>query len=87
MPIERLIAADALERIRSASENGARILGVDGFRVVPEGFIAALDLVLDLSVRSMSIEAAATAAEQFITSRAADDVLFEVVMEGVPNDS
>lgn len=77
----KLIASDAVELIRSAVKNGHRVLGVDGFRVVPEGFVASLDLILDLSVGPTPMLVAATAAIQFVTSHAADDVVFEVVVE------
>jgi hypothetical protein len=79
MLIEKLIAADAIERIASATGCGGRVLGVDGFHVVPKGFIAALDLILDLSTRSMTPEQAAGEATRFISLHAAADVVFEVV--------
>lgn len=79
MLIERLIAADAAERIASATACGGRVLGVDGFRVVPEGFVAALDLILDLSGRTITRQQAAEEATSFIVSHGAVDVVFEVV--------
>jgi hypothetical protein len=80
LPIEKLIAADAIERISSVTAEGGRILGVDGFRVVPEGFVAALDLILDLSSRPISPEAAADEAIQFLLSNANEHIVFEVVV-------
>jgi hypothetical protein len=58
------------------------VLGIDGFRVVPEGYIASLDLILDLSIAPMPLEEAASRASAFIAHHAAEDVLFEVVSDG-----
>jgi hypothetical protein len=54
MLIEKLIAADAAARIAAATARGGRVHGVDGFHVVPNGFVASLDLVLDLSNRPLT---------------------------------
>lgn len=79
MLAERLSGADAVERIVSITACGCRVLGVDGFRVVPEGFEAALDLILDLSTKPTPRQQAAEEAKKFIVLHAADDVFFEVV--------
>ena len=57
------------------------MLGVDGFVVVPGGFLADLDLVLDVSNRNHSIEDAALEAEAFVISRERPDVVWEVWTE------
>jgi hypothetical protein len=54
---------------------------VDGFCTVAEGFVAALDRILDLSLRPMRPEDAADAATEFVMSHEADGVVFEVVIE------
>lgn len=81
MFVERLIATDALERIKAATECGDRVLGVDGFRVVPGGLAAPLNLILDLSVKPMTRELAAAEAAEFVALHGADDVVFEVVVD------
>ena len=79
---EKMPAADAIAQIKAAARAGRRVLGVDGFKVVPEGHLASLDLILDLSTRPMTHAAAAETAIEFIAARSADDMLFEVVIEG-----
>ena len=74
---DRLIAGDAIRRIKSAIECGDRVLGVDGFRVAGNGFVAALDLVLDLSTKPITRAQAAAEATNFVVSRGADDVVVE----------
>jgi hypothetical protein len=78
---DKLDGNEAVRRIRSCAEEGRRILGIDGFRVVPDGHIAALDLILDLSSRPMTLSDAAKQAEEFVRSHRADDVIFEIVVE------
>lgn len=80
-----LKADDAVRQIEAAIRRNRRVFGVDGFRVVPQGFVAALDLTLDISNELMEPEAAANKSIQFIRSNAADDVLFEVVIENMPD--
>jgi hypothetical protein len=79
MMTERLTAADALEAIASATTAGNYVLGIDGFRVVPEGFVAALDMILDLSGSPMSPQQAKVEATRFIRLHEASDAVFEVV--------
>jgi len=79
MSVEMLNAADAVERIRSFRLAGRQVLGIDGFQIVPDGHIARLDLILDLSLQPMAAEAAEMAALQFVAANDADDVMFEVV--------
>jgi hypothetical protein len=80
MLTEILSAADAVERIRSGKRDGGQVLGVDGFQIVPEGHVGRLDLILDLSICSVTPEAAEAAALEFVTAHAADDIMFEVVV-------
>lgn len=82
-----LKADDAVRQIEAAVRGNRRVFGVDGFRIVPQGYIAALDLILDVSNEPMEPEAAANETIQFIRSNAADDVLFEVVIEDMPDGS
>ncbi|MEI6642339.1 MAG: hypothetical protein WCL10_09895 [Novosphingobium sp.] len=81
-----LKADDAVRQIEAAVRGNRRVFGVDGFRVVPQGYIAALDLILDVSNEPMEPVAAATKTIQFIRLNAADDVLFEVVIEVMSDD-
>lgn len=78
---DRLIAGDAIKRIKSVTQNGDRVLGVDGFRVTHEGFVAVLDLIIDLSAKTISRERAAAEAIEFVVSRGANGVVFEAVVE------
>ena len=74
----RLAASDAIASIREYTSAGVRILGLDGFTVVPEGFRADLDLLLDVSNRPMTAEEAAAEAEAFVNAKARPDVVWEV---------
>ena len=56
---ERLPARAAIERIRTHVERHELILGVDGFEAAPGGYIASLELILDLSAKLLSVEDAA----------------------------
>jgi hypothetical protein len=58
-----------------------QILGVDRFVVAPEGFVAALDLLLDTSNRNRTAEEAAAEAEAFVTAKGRPDVVWEVWTE------
>ena len=87
MPIDFLKADDAVRRIEAAVRGNRRVFGVDGFRVVPQGYMAALDLILDVSNEPMEPEAAADKTIQFIRLNAADDILFDVVIEDMPDGS
>jgi hypothetical protein len=78
---ERVTSSQAITSIRECAEAGLRVLGVDGFVVVPDGFVAALDLVLDVSNRNLGVEEAATEAEAFVVSKARPEVLWEVWTE------
>jgi hypothetical protein len=77
--IERLPGQAAIQRIRNHRERNELVLGVDGFRTVPGGNMASLDLILDLSTERLSVTDAAAQAEAFVMANAADDVTFEVV--------
>ena len=78
---DRLNASEALASIRQCTQDGVQILGVDGFVVVPKGFVAALDLLLDVSGQNLTVEAAAAKAETFVRLKARPDVLWEVWTE------
>jgi hypothetical protein len=71
-------AEDAIASIRASTQGGIRILGVDGFTVVPEGFRADLDLMLDVSDPPMTAEQAAAESLAFIEKHARPDVIWEV---------
>ena len=74
----RVTAPEAIASIREFTQAGVRILGLDGFTVVPEGFRADLDLLLDVSDRPMTAEEAAAEAEAFVNANARPDVVWEV---------
>ena len=76
--LARVTAADAIASIRESARAGVRILGLDGFTVVPDGYTADLDLLLDVSNRPMSAEEAAAEAEAFVNANARPDVVWEV---------
>ena len=80
-PPDRVNTSDAIAAIRKCANEGVQILGLDGFVVVPEGFVAALDLVLDASDRNLTVEQAAAEAEAFVTAKGRPDVLWEVWTE------
>ncbi|MCI4588614.1 hypothetical protein MOK15_00630 [Sphingobium sp. BYY-5] len=80
MSIEMLSTQDALERIKASTQGGQQVLGVDGFKIVPEGYIGLLDLILDLSVHPISPQAAESAALQFVEANARDGVMWEIVI-------
>jgi hypothetical protein len=77
--VERLSAPAAIERIRAHRERNELVLGVEGFLTVRGGYMASLDLILDLSSKQLSASEAAAEAEAFVTAHAADDLTFEVV--------
>ena len=74
----RVTAAEAIASIRKCTKDAVRILGLDGFTVVPEGIRADLDLLLDVSDRPMTVEEAAAEAEAFVNANARPDVVWEV---------
>jgi hypothetical protein len=74
----RLSAPEVIASIREHTRLGIRLLGLDGFTVVPEGFRADLDLLLDVSNRPMTVENAASEAEAFVNANARPDVVWEV---------
>jgi hypothetical protein len=80
---DRVETSEAIASVRKYAQGGVRILGVDGFVVVPEGFVAALDLILDVSERNLTVAQAAAEAEAFVNSKARRDVLWEVWTEVV----
>ena len=70
-PPERVNTSEAIAAIRKCANEGVQILGLDGFVVVPEGFVAALDFLLDTSGRNLTVEEAAAEAEAFVTEKGA----------------
>jgi hypothetical protein len=78
---DRVNTSEAIASIRKCAEDGVQILGLDGFVVVPEGFMASLDLLLDVSGQSLTVEQAAAEAEAFVGSKGRPDVLWEVWTE------
>lgn len=80
-PPDKVNTSEAIASIRKYAHDGVEILGVEGFVVVPEGFIAALDLILDVSERNLTLAQVAAEAEAFVNSRARPDVLWEVWTE------
>lgn len=87
MLTDMLPADEAVKQIEAAVASNRRVLGVDGFRIVPEGYMAALDLILDVSNRPMTCEAAAAKTVEFIQANAASDVVFDVVIADVVDGS
>lgn len=81
-PPERVNSSQAIASIRECVEARLPVLGVDGFMVVPDGFVADLDLVLDVSNRNLTIEEAAMEAEAFVVSHERPDLVWEVWTEG-----
>ena len=79
--IEKLSADQAIAYLRKCSSDNIKVFGVDGFILVPEGYIASLDLILDLSEPPRTVDEAASQAEMFIKEHARPDVLFEVCTE------
>lgn len=77
----RVETSEAIATIRKCADEGVKILGLDGFVVVPEGFIASLDLLLDTSGRNFTVKEAAAQAEGFVTANGRPDVLWEVWTE------
>lgn len=80
-PPDRVDSSQAVVDIRKCADEGVQILGLDGFVVVSEGFVAALDLLLDTSNRNLTVEEAAAEAEAFVTAKGRPDILWEVWSE------
>jgi hypothetical protein len=76
-----LTSEQAMLLVAQCRRDGRRILGIDGFIIVPEGYIASLDLILDVSHDGVSADEAANALETFIATRSAPDVRFEIVVD------
>jgi len=65
-PVTAIPVSEALLAVQKFGEAGVRILGVDGFEVVPDGLVARTDLILDLSGADLTIEEAAEEAASFL---------------------
>ena len=81
MRVSLTAPSEAIAAIRRCADEGVQILGLDGFVVVPEGFLAALDLLLDTSDRNLTVDEAAAEAEAFVTAKARPDIVWEVWTE------
>lgn len=80
--MEQLLSSeDAIALIRNCKIEGRRVLGVDGFVMVPDGFEAKLDLILDVSDESKTVEQAAQETEEFIKKHGREGVVFEVCVD------
>lgn len=79
--MDKVNTPEAIASIRACAQAGVRVLGLDGFVVAPEGFVAPLDLLLDVSGRGLSAAEAAAQAEAFVRSNASSEVLWEVWTE------
>lgn len=79
--VERLDAEAALARVQLLEDQGRRVLGVDGYRAVPGGYISPLDMILDLATSPTSVAENVTRARAFIRTHAAPSVTFEIVQE------
>lgn len=86
MSANKLNAENALRMIEAAAAENRRVLGVDGFRIVPDGYVAALDLILDVSPDNAA-EVALAKATAFIRANSSEEVVFELVIESKPPDS
>jgi hypothetical protein len=70
-------ALHALEQLNGNRE----LLGLDGFRMVEDGFEASLDLILDLSVTdgaNQTHSERVAEAKDFILAKSAPDVVWEI---------
>jgi len=77
-PAVRLPASEAIGAIRRYAQEGVRILGVEGFEVVPDGIVAHIDLILDLSVIEMNAVEAASEAEDFVRATDRPNLIWEI---------
>lgn len=80
MSANKLNAENALRMIEAAAAENRRVLGADGFRIVPDGYVAALDLILDVSTDNAA-EVALAKATAFIRANSSEEVVFELVIE------
>ena len=80
-PPDKIEGSVAITLIQECAQTGVQIFAVEGFIVVAEGYIAALDLILDLGSQNLTIKEAAAEAEAFVRSKARPDVLWEVWTE------
>jgi hypothetical protein len=77
---DRLNAHEALKFLDSCLQSGLKVLAIEGFEIVENGYIARLDLICDIpelygSAMSVSY------AKEFVELRKADNILFEVWTE------
>lgn len=74
-----LSSESALDAIRKYRLKNKRILGIDGFEIVDEGYVARIDLVLDLTTSIMTTGRSIDLAEDFILKNSAGNIVFEIV--------
>ena len=76
-PPPRVSAPHAIASIREYTQIGVRVLCVEGFTVVPEGFRADFDLMFTASAE-LALDEAASETKAFIEKHARPDVIWEV---------
>lgn len=74
-----LSSESALDDIKRYRLENRRILGVDGFVIVGSGYVARIDLVLDLTTDPMDIGRSLDLAEAFIIKNSNENTVFEIV--------
>ena len=79
MELNRLKACDALVEIQRYEAKGSKILGIEGFEIVDDGYIARLDLILDLSADPCAVARSHQLAEQFVRAHASENIEFEII--------
>ena len=78
---EKLSADQAIAYMQECIIDNVKVLGVDGFILVPQGYVASLDLILDVSEPSWTIDDANSQAQSFIKEHARPDIVFEIFTE------
>jgi hypothetical protein len=77
-------AADAIDLVRSAADEGVPILGLDGLRVTESTAESPLEHLADYSRRVADGHGCWQEAEAFIRERQQADLLFEVTLGSDP---
>ena len=79
-----LRAADAVELVDRAAEEGVPILGIDGFRLSAQGLEPALDHIADYSAAVADGHGCWEAADAFIRARSDASLVFELTLGDDP---
>ena len=79
-----LQAADALDLIEEAGDEGVPVVGVDGMRVAADATESPLDQVADFSARVAEGHGCWAEAEAFIRERADQGLAFEITLGDDP---